>query len=439
MKRKKSKANRSKSVNFQALPVINPDAAGIDVGAKEHLVAVPCDRDPQPVRTFQAFTPELHELAGWLKRCGIKTVALESTGIYWISLSEVLDQYGFEIRVVNARHVKHVPGRSKTDVLDCQWIQKLHSLGLLNGSFRPDQQIRKLRTYMRLRDNLVVSRTEAVHHMQKALFEMNVQLTNVISDITGETGLRIVQSIIAGERDPKQLAALCSSRIKASRETVTKSLHGNWDQALLHCLKSALESYEFIQRQIQECDLCVHRQLTQLDSRAPLPKPAVTLKAQLHRVCGVDLTKIPGIKEQAAQVIISEVGLDMTKWNTEKQFSSFLGLCPDNSISGGKVLRHSTRKVYNRAADALRLCAQSLTHSKSALGAKYRRLRARLGAPKAIVAMAHHLARLVYRMLRYGQSYVEKGIHQYEFKFRLQRIKWLRKEAKSLNLQLIAA
>ena len=363
-----------------------------------------------------------------------KSVALESTGIYWISLYEVLEQYGFEVRVVNARHVKHVPGRSKTDVLDCQWIQKLHSFGLLNGSFRPDHQIRKLRTYMRLRDNLVASHIEAVHHMQKALFEMNVQLTNVISDITGETGLHIVRAIIAGERDPKELAALCSSRIKAPRETVAKSLHGNWDEALLHCLKSALESYEFIERQIQECDLCVHRQLTQMDSRAPLPKPAVTLKAQLHRVCGVDLTKIPGIKEQAAQVIISEVGLDMTKWNTEKQFSSFLGLCPDNSVSGGKVLRCATRKVYNRAADVLRLCAQSLTHSKSALGAKYRRLRARLGAPKAIVAMAHHLARLVYRMLRYGQNYVEKGIHQYELKVRLQRIKWLRKEAKSLNL-----
>jgi transposase len=439
MHRKKSKANRSRSVNLQALPVINPDAAGIDVGAKEHLVAVPCDRDPQPVRTFQAFTPELHELARWLKRCGIKTVAMESTGIYWLSLYQVLEQYGFEIRVVNARHVKHVPGRTKTDVLDCQWIQKLHSFGLLNGSFRPDQQIRKLRTYMRLRENLVVSRTEAVHHMQKALFEMNVQLTNVISDITGETGLHIVQAIIAGERDPKQLAALCSSRIKASRETVAKSLHGNWDEALLHCLKSALETYGFIQGQIQECDHCIQRQLAQLDSRAPLPNPPISLKAQLHRVCGVDLTKIPGIKEQAAQVIISEVGLDMTKWNTEKQFSSFLGLSPDNSISGGKVLRRSTRKVYNRAADALRLCAQSLTRSKSALGAKYRRLRARLGAPKAIVAMAHHLARLVYRMLRYGQSYVEKGIHDYELKFRLQRIKWLKKEAKSLDLQLVAA
>src|SRR6201981_1589889 len=229
MRKKKSKA--SKRVQLQGLPLIHPHAAGIDVGAKEHVVAVPADRDSQPVRTFQAFTPELHELAAWLKRCGIQTVALESTGIYWISLYEVLEQYGFEIRVVNARHVKHVPGRTKTDVLDCQWIQKLHSFGLLNGSFRPDQQIRKLRTYMRLRDNLVVNSTEAVHHMQKALFEMNVQLSNVISDIVGESGLRIIEAIIAGERDQKQLAALGSTGIKASRQTVAKSLHGNWDEA----------------------------------------------------------------------------------------------------------------------------------------------------------------------------------------------------------------
>jgi transposase len=201
MRRKKNKAN--KSVNLQGLPLVHPNAAGIDVGAKEHVVAVPCDRDPRPVRSFQAFTPDLHELAAWLKRCGIETVALESTGIYWISLYEVLEQYGLEIRVVNARHVKHVPGRTKTDVLDCQWIQKLHSFGLLNGSFRPNQQIRKLRTYMRLRDNLVVASTQAVHHMQKALFEMNVQLSNVISDIVGETGLRIIEAIIAGD------AALC--------------------------------------------------------------------------------------------------------------------------------------------------------------------------------------------------------------------------------------
>jgi transposase len=436
MRKKKNKAN--KRIHLQSLPLINPNAAGIDVGAKEHVVAVPPDRDPQPVRTFQAFTPDLHELARWLKRCGIETVALESTGIYWISLYEVLEQYGFEVRVVNARHVKNVPGRTKTDVLDCQWIQKLHSFGLLNGSFRPDHQIRKLRTYMRLRDNLVVERTQAIHHMQKALFEMNVQLSNVISDIVGETGLRIIEAILAGERDPEQLAALCSTRIKSSRQTVAKSLHGNWDEALLFCLKTALETYRFNENKIQECDHCTERQLATFDSRAQLSQQGESLRSQLHRVCGVDLTKIPGIKEQAAQIIISEVGLDMGPWKTEKQFSSFLGLCPNNLITGGKVLRRATRKVYNRAADTLRLCAQSLTHSKSALGAKYRRLRARLGAPKAIVAMAHHLARLVYRMLRYGQNYVEKGIEHYEEKFRLQRIKWLKKEAQSLNLQLVA-
>ena len=249
MRKKKSKA--TKKVHFQGLALIHPNAAGIDVGSKEHLVAVPADRDPQPVRTFQAFTPDLHELAAWLKRCGIETVALESTGIYWISLYEVLEQYGFEVRVVNARHVKHVPGRSKTDVLDCQWIQKLHSFGLLNGSFRPEAQIRKLRTYMRLRDNLVVEGSQAIHHMQKALFEMNVQLSNVISDITGESGLRIMEAILTGERDPEQLASLCSIRIKASRQTVAKSLHGNWDEALLFCLNTALETYRFSQNKFR--------------------------------------------------------------------------------------------------------------------------------------------------------------------------------------------
>jgi transposase len=437
MRKKQNKT--SKRVHFQSLPLINPNAAGIDVGAKEHVVAVPCDRDLQPVRTFQAFTPDLHELAAWLKRCGIQSVALESTGIYWLSLYEVLEQHGFEVRVVNARHVKHVPGRTKTDVLDCQWIQKLHSFGLLNGSFRPDQQIRELRTYMRLQDNLVVVRTQAIHHMQKALFEMNVQLSNVLSDIVGETGLRIIEAILAGERNPEQLAALCSTRIKASRQTIAKSLHGNWDEALLFCLKTAVETYRFSENKIQHCDRCTGSVLARFETRAHLPNSRQNLQSQLHRVCGVDLTKIPGIKEQAARILISEVGLDMSPWKTEKQFASFLGLCPNNLITGGKVFRRATRKVYNRAADTLRLSAQSLTHSKSALGAKYRRLRARLGAPKAIVAMAHHLARLVYRMLRYGENYVEKGIEHYERKFRLQRIKWLKKEARSLNLQLIAA
>jgi transposase len=251
------------------------------------------------------------------------------------------------------------------------------------------------------------------------------------SDITGESGLRIIEAILAGERNPEQLAGLCSTRIKASRQTVAKSLHGNWDEALLFCLKTALETYRFSENKIQQCDHCIERQLATFEIRTPLPNARQSLRTQLHQVCGVDLTKIPGIKEQAAQIIISEVGLDMSPWNTEKQFSSFLGLCPNNLITGGKILR--------RAADTLRLCAQSLTHSKSALGAKYRRLRARLGAPKAIVAMAHHLARLVYRMLRYGENCVEKGIEHYEHKFRLQRIKWLQKEAMSLNLQLVAA
>jgi transposase len=248
--------------------------------------------------------------------------------------------------VVNARHVKHVPGRTKTDVLDCQWIQKLHSFGLLNGSFRPDRQIRELRTYMRLQDNLVVMRTQAIHHMQKALFEMNVQLSNVISDIVGETGLRIIEAIPAGERDPEQLAALCSTRIKASLQTIAKSLHGNWDEALLFCLKTALETYRFSENKIQHCDCCTASVLARFETRAHLPNSGQNLQSQLHRVCGVDLTKIPGIKEQAARIIISEVGLDMSPWKTEKQFASLLGLCPNNLITGGKVFRRATRKVY---------------------------------------------------------------------------------------------
>src|SRR5258708_9715751 len=234
--------------------------------------------------------------------------------------------------------------------------------------------------------------------MQKALFEMNVQLSNVNSDNTGESGLRIIEAILAGERDPEQLADLCSTRIKASRQTVAKSLHGNWDEALLFCLKTALETYRFSENKIQDCDHCIERQLAAFEIRTPLPNSRQTLRTQLHQVCGVDLTKIPGIKEQAAQIIISEVGLDMGPWNTEKQFSSFLGLCPNNSISGGKVLHRATRKVYNRAADTLRLSAQSLTHSKSALGAKYRRLKARLGAAQPTVALPHPLARLAHRI-----------------------------------------
>jgi transposase len=240
-----NKNQAKKSVSLQSLPLIHPNAAGIDVGAKEHVVAVPADRDPRPVRSFKAFTPDLYELADWLKGCGVETVALESTGIYWISLYEILEERGFQVRVVNARHVKNVPGRTKTDVLDCQWIQKLHSFGLLNGSFRPDQQIRTLRSLMRLRDTLVVQSTQSVHHMQKALFEMNVQLSNVISDIVGESGMRILEAILAGERNPEVLAAFCSTRIKASRQIVAKSLHGNWREELLFSLGVALDSYRF--------------------------------------------------------------------------------------------------------------------------------------------------------------------------------------------------
>jgi hypothetical protein len=278
--------------------MIHPNAAGIDVGAKEHVVAVRADRDPEPVRSFKAFTPDLYELADWLKGCGVETVALESTGIYWITLYEILEERGFAVRVVNARHVKNVPGRTKTDVLDCQWIQKLHSFGLLSGSFRPDQQIRTLRSLMRLRDNLVVNSTQSVHHMQKALFEMNVQLSNVISDIVGESGMRILEAILAGEHDPEALARWCSTRIKASRQTVAKSLHGNWREELLFALRVAMDSYRFAQSKIAQCDERIGQHLAQFEDRTALDTPPASLKSELHRICGVDLTKIPGIKSK---------------------------------------------------------------------------------------------------------------------------------------------
>ena len=358
----------------------------------------------------------------------------ESTGIYWITLYEILEERGFQVRVVNARHVKNVPGRTKTDVLDCQWIQKLHSFGLLSGSFRPDQQIRTLRSLMRLRDNLVVNSTQSVHHMQKALFEMNVQLSNVISDIVGESGMRILEAILAGERDPEALARLCSTRIKASRQTVAKSLHGNWREELLFALRVAMDSYRFAQSKIAECDERIGQHLAQFEHRAVLDTPPASLKSELHRICGVDLTKIPGIKEQAAQIIISEVGLDMTRWNTEKQFASFLGLCRTTPSVAAKCCVVPRAKFTIEPPSSATMLTEFDEQQDGARGKVSPPQRA-LGRSQSHRRHGPHLARLVYRMLRYGRHYVEKGMAEYEIRFRLQRLKWLKREAKSLDMQ----
>jgi transposase len=450
---KQGKAKRkSKRDPFSGLPPLNLDAAGIDVGNAQHYVAVPPDRDPQPVRSFDTFTCDLHRLADWLQACGVRTVAMESTGIYWIPIFEILEARGFQVCLVNARHVKNVPGR-KTDVLDCQWIQKLHTFGLLNASFRPANDVCVLRSYLRQRDNLITAASTCIQHMQKSLSEMNIQLANVISDISGQTGLTIIRAILNGERDPVRLAQMKDYRIRASKDTIAKSLEGNWREELLFNLQQSLALYDIYQGLIAECDRQIHKHLATFDDKIaiadhPLPPrkstkrphgnaPNFDLRQELYRISGADLTRIDGIDVVTAQLVISEIGLDMTRWKTEKNFASWLGLCPDNRITGGKILKRATRPVVSRAAHALRMAASTLRKSNSALGANFRRLKARLGAPSAITAIAHKLARLVYRMIKYGHQYVDKGMAYYEAKYREQRIKWLKKQAKEFNLQLV--
>jgi transposase len=450
--RSKDKKATAKVDATQGLPPLNLHAAGIDVGSAEHYVAVPPDRDANPVQKFGSFTADLHRMARWLKDCRIQTVVMQSTGVYWTALYDVLESYGLEVNVANARHTKTLPGR-KTDVQECQWLQKLHTFGLLNDSFRPAEEIRVLRGYLRQRENLVAAAAACIQHMQKALTEMNIQLANVISDISGTTGMAIVRDIVRGERDPERLAMHKHSRIRASRKEIAQSLEGTWRPELLFVLEQSLDLYQTYQNKIQKCDQRIDEQLRRMEARVdplsdPIPEPrrgkdarrhpsGFDLRGQLYRVTGVDLTQIDGIEVQNAQTIISEVGVDMSRWKTEKHFASWLGLCPDNRISGGKVLKRGTRQVVNRASTALRLAASALLRSQSALGAKFRRLRSKLGAPKAITAMAHVLARLVYRMLKFGHEYVDRGIQFYETKYRQQQLQWVAKQAAALSMQLV--
>lgn len=431
------------------LPVLNLDAAGIDVGAREHYVAVPADRAAPAVRCFGAFTQDLHRLAQWLLQCGIKTVAMESTGVYWIPLYQILESYGLGVKLVNARHVKHVPGR-KTDVQDCQWLQQLESFGLLSGSFRPEAKICILRSYMRQREMLIRNAGRHIQQMQKALTQMNLKLHQVISDLSGHTGLRIVRAIVAGERDGLKLAGLKDRRIKSDVSTIAKALQGDYRTEHLFALKQGLELYDYYQQKIAECDAEICKELQTLETRGTVGpvlkrKPrsrhhpiAFDSQAELYRILGVDLTRIDGLNESTAQLILAELGLDICqKWPTERQFTSWLGLCPNNEISGGKLLKRGTRKVVNRVANALRMCAQSLLNSKSALGAYARRMRTRKDTPVAITATAHKLARLIYRTLKYGEEYVDAGGDIYEAKYKARLLKSLQRKAKSLGYQLV--
>jgi transposase len=448
-------ARKKISKKKAALPMLNPDAAGIDIGATEIYVAVPPDRDSEPVRMFPTFTQDLHRLADWLQQTGIRTVAMESTGVYWIPLMQILEDRGLNVYLVNAKHVKNVPGR-KTDVSDCQWLQYLHSVGLLRASFRPDQEICAIRSLWRHRDSLVEMATCHVQHMQKALDQMNLQIHHVISDITGSTGLAIVGAILKGERDPEKLALLRDPRIRASHETIVKSLVGDYRREHLFTLRQSLEMYRQYERKLLLCEAEIQRLMQTLEgqsdpSRLPQakdsvkkckvmsPAKAMTLRAEAYRILGVDLTTIPGISVLHVQTILAELGPDFSKFRNAAAFSSWMGLCPNNDISGGKVLWSRTRKVKNRVALTLRMAAQSLQHSKSSLGEFYRRMRTRLGAPKAITATAHKLARIIFHLLTTKEAYDDSVFARSEERCQHRARKRLIAQARALGFNLVPA
>jgi transposase len=391
-------------------------------------------------------------MARWLKTCGITTVAMESTGVYWIPPFQILEEYGFEVKLVNARHVKNVPGR-KTDVSDCQWLQRLHTYGLLSGSFRPDDQICVLRSYWRHRANLVRYAADHVRHMQKALTQTNLHLHKVLASVTSVTGMKIIRAIIAGERDPQKLARMREPGVKSTSEVIAKALEGDYRQEHVFALKQAVELYDFYHRQIEACDVEIERRLRTFEAKIdpvenPLPrqkrgkKPIgnqsfVDLRTELYRMSGIDFTQIPGLDALTVQTIISEVGLDPAKFPTEKRFVSWLGLCPNNRITGGEVKSTKTRKTVNRAANAFRMGAQTLANSNAALGGFYRRIRSRLGSPKAITATAHKLARIFYRMWTTGQAYVDLGKDYYENRYRERVLRNITKRARELGYDAV--
>jgi transposase len=481
MKSKRAKASRSHQSRRDSkgpirptakLPTINPHAAGIDVGSVEHWVCVPEDSVPEGednVRPFGGFTADLDRLVEWLQACGIKTVAVESTGVYWIPLVQKIEAAKIEALLVNARHLKNVPGR-KTDVKDCQWIQQLHSYGLLNGSFRPTEDICRVRSLMRHRDNLIESCGREVQHMQKALQQMNVHLHHAVSDLVGATGLRILDAILAGGRDPKKLVELRDDKLckKTTKEELEKALEGDWKEEHLFVLMQALATFRHLVKQVEECGEEVKKALAMVvipepeepemaAPKNPSAKPAAEAKPkktrfkahktgtglredlteQLTRLCGVDLTQIIGLNVLSVLIIISEIGLDMSRWRSEKAFCSWLGLCPGNKISGGKVLDSRTAHVANRVAILLRSIAPSIGKTDTWLGIFHRRMRARLGPAGANTATARKVACLVYHLLKYKEPYIDVDQAKLLEKFRKQRIARLQKQAKELGLEIV--
>ena len=457
-RRKKQSSPRTGGRNGQShetcglpknLQMINLNAAGIDVGSRQHYVAVPEGRDDCCVRAFGTFTADLAALADWLKACGVTTVAMESTGVYWIPVFEMLEERGLEVKLVEPRQLKNVPGR-KTDVVDCQWIQQLHTYGLLSASFRPDDQICVLRSYMRQRDALVRQAATHVHHMQKALMEMNVQLHHVLSDVTGQTGMKIINAILSGERDPQRLAALRHGRCKNDEATIAAALEGNWRDDHLFALRQAVELFHVYHQKMLELDERIEAHLNTFENKSDgekLPRrkpqakhnePRFDMRNLLYKMTGVDLTSVDGIGGHVALGLISEIGTDVSAWPTERHFCSWLTLCPGNYKTGGKQHKSKTktRTSSSRAAHLFRLAAQSLARADCALGAYFRRMKARLGAPKATVATAHKLARIVYNLLRHGKEYIDRGAAWYEMQYRQRAVWGLRRRAQQLGFTL---
>jgi len=452
-KTSKTKKHKQKIILQDNWEPINPNAAGIDIGSREHYVCVPRDRAEKNVRPFGTFTCDLEALADWLKACGVNSVAMEATGVYWIPAFQILEQRGFKVLLVNARQTKNVAGR-KSDVQDCQWIQRLHTYGLLRASFRPGDAYCILRTYLRYRDELIGARSTQCQHMQKALQQMNVQLHHVLSDVTGVSGLAIIGAILEGQRDPAKLASLVDRRVRASQATIQKALAGDYRAEHLFELKTAFELYHTYEAKIQACDERIVSETARLPDQVdlnlkPLPdrkpgRPAAKdkmlgqdMREWVCKKLGVDLTAIEGIGVTTALVILTEVGPDVSRFPSEKHFTSWLGLCPDNRISGGKVLSSRTRRVINRVADALRIGATSLERSPSAMGAFHRRMKAKLGAAEGVTATAHKLARTVYRLIKHGEAYVRKGATDYEKKYQEAKLRALRKTATALGFELV--
>jgi transposase len=433
---------KSKIQSVASMSVHHENAAGIDLGSRDHFVALPDGRSATTVRKFGCYTEDLEAMAAWLKENRIDTIAMESTGVFWVPVFQLLAKAGFDVQLVSTKHLKTVPGR-KTDVEDCQWIQLLHERGMLRGSFRPEEAICVVRGYMRHRDVLTREGAELIQRMQKSLEQMNVQLHKAVSSITGQTGMAIIDAILGGERDGMKLASLRDGRCKKTEAEIAKALRGDFRDEFLFCLRQDVDGYRFIQKQIDECEAQILERWREFETKADVAKaPAAKshkerteVRLELFRVTGTDLSVIPGLGSRNLQTLLAEVGFDLSRFPNEKAFSSWATVAPRNNISGGRRRHSPPTSASSKVSQVFRIAAQTLANSKTALGAFYRRMRNRKGGTFAVAVTAHKLAKLFYRVLRHGTAYVEKGADYYDERYKNQRIKTALKTLKNLGYQ----